>query len=656
MMSLINALLETYDFALQNNLVDNPKLSLDGLTLLPVYHSSKRSVGEDIFEITVDKDSNSISGRFLEKDEIIIFPITEDSITRSGAKVAPHAISDELSYLARTIDGAKNKEYLDIVEDLLEYEKNNTCEDFRILGKYIIKNTILEDFLRFHFGSKEYHIDDKFKLSYEEIDDKGKIKKKLLDLKKIFITFKIEKEFKADISLTKDKIIHNFYISYVRNKNAESENITFCDVTGKLEYCTERHRGLMGTAKLISISNNDETYYGRFKHGKDIYRIGYETSQKIHNMLKYLIENNSYSRFIGEGAYIINWLSQDLKKGGIELLSSMDNEDFEDYEEQSMDDLGGEISRKLGRYFLGEDETYVGKRDFYVLIIEKISNGRISVKYFRRLSRSEAYERTREWYVSTNWKFYDHILKKNIYKSPRLDQIVDFIYGQENNKGFLNCENKKLKRSAIERLIPCIIDSQRLPKDICNTTFYKLSKKQSYKKSWNIALNIGCSLIKKHKNDYENYIIDPDKISEVKELEESRSFYYGKLMAIYEKIELDAIRGRSEEMSSQKSKDKSQRITNADRLWSSMIRTPERTRFILESKVKPYMNMLKKTQPGLYVFYDKLITGITLKFVEFKEGDREGSISLNEDFILGYYYQKNDFYQKKDKDGKKKDE
>lgn len=207
-----------------------------------------------------------------------------------------------------------------------------------------------------------------------------------------------------------------------------------------------------------------------------------------------------------------------------------------------------------------------------------------------------------------------------------------------------------MSRSTIERLIPCVIDSQRLPKDISRTAFYKLSNKQTYKKSWNTALNIGCSLIKKYKNDYENCIVNADNMSEVKQLERSKSFYYGKLMAIYEKIELDAIRGKGIDVDSKKEKGKAIRITNSDRLWSSMIRTPERTRFILESKIKPYMNMLKKNNPGGYIFYDKLITEITLEIIKLKESDNRINSSLNEDFILGYYYQKNLFYQKRGKD------
>lgn len=637
----MNALLETYDYALKNNLVDNPKLSVDGQTLLPVYHSNKRNKGDDIFEMTIDTNSNAISGRFLDEDEIIIFPITEDSITRSGSKIAPHAISDELSYLSKEIDSEKNEAFIKGVMELQDYEKIHSCENFRTLGEYIIKNTILDDFLRIYLGPTKYKIDNKFTLKFNIDKENGKFAEKSLDLKKTFITFKLEKEIAGDISLTRDVNLHNFYIQYVRDKNKQSENIMYCDLTGKMDYCVERHRGVIGNAKMISISNKDETFYGRFKNGSDIYRVSYEASQKVHNILKYLLENKNHTQFIGENAHIVNWLSNDLSKGGIELVSNLDDDDdFEEVEEITMSQLGGNISHKLGEYFSGKDEGFSSKSDFYVLIIEKISNGRVSVKYFRNLSRSEAYDRVVNWYDSIGWKFYGKD------RSPSIYQMVNFVYGLENSKGYLSCENKKLSRNTIERLIPCIIDSKKIPKDIARMAFYKLSNKQSYKKKWDDALNIGCSLIKKYKNDYENIKINPDKISEVKELEESRSFYYGKLMAIYEKIELDAIRGRSGDDNA--SKGKSQRITNSDRLWSSMIRTPERTRFILESKIKPYINILKKNNPGLYVNHDKLITNITLKLINLNESDSINRGSLNEDFILGYYYQKNDFYKGKE--------
>lgn len=668
-MSLMSALLETYDFALERGLVDNPKADSECLTLLPVYHSNKKSGGEDIFEITIDKNSIAVDGKFLGKDERAVFPITEDSITRSGSKIAPHAVCDELSYLSEKIDPLKNEEYLKGIEELLEYEKTNSCESFKKIGNYIIKNTILEDFLKFCLRGRKYTLDDKFNLSFELENAGEKAISKSLDLNKIFITFKLERENTGDISLTNDTDIHKFYISHVRSKN-NSRELSYCDITGKLDYCVERHRGIIGNAKLISISNNDETYYGRIKSGGDIYHISYEASQKVHNMLKYLVDNTSHASFIGEGAYVINWLSNELDKGGIKLLSEIkkgdasaeeepgnggideDEGEIDDEDEATMTELGGEISRRIGDYFSGEGEEIDFKGDFYVLIIEKISNGRASIKHFKRLSRSEAYERLKYWYKTTEWK-----LGKRL-KTPSVYQIIDFLYGYENDKGFLKCDKNAFMRSQIERLIPCLTDSKKIPRDMVERACSRLAQKQSYKKSWDIALYIGCSLIKKYKSDYfKDYFIDAEKIGEVKQLKESISFNYGRLLAIYDKVELDAVRSRNKGFNEDEAQEKEgkddkekkdfSRATNASRMYSSMTRMPERTLLILSKRLSPYFNILMKKNWGAYVFYEKEITEINTAIKELKElnGYKKGPV--DEDFYVGFYYQKNLLYNKR---------
>ena len=657
-MNLINALLETYDYALANDLVDNHKIAGGGQVLLPVYHSNKRSSGQDIFEIRIDSNSNAIGGRFLSKDEVIVFPITEESIIRSGSKIAPHATCDELSYLADRINPEKNNEYLEGIKKLLDFEKEGfNYENYRIIGEYILKNSIFNDFIEHFLDGKEHSLDEKFNLEYDEIDSNGKTNKKSLNLSKIFITFKIEKIMAGDVSTTKDKGLHEFYISYIEKTSRSEEKMRLCNVTGESGYCVARHRGIIGNAKLISISNKNETYFGRLKNGEDIYSISYRASQKVHNMVKYFLDSEDHKSYIGENAYLINWLSQDLNRGGLDLVSNVnsneidDEEDGDEIEEITAEKLGGRLSAQLGEYFLGKDRSFATKGDFYILIVEKISNGRVSIKYFRRLSRSEAYERVSRWYESTDWRF------GKTRRSPTIYQIVNFIYGEENSQGFLSCENKKLMRSGIERLIPCITESKKIPKDISRAAFYKLSQKRSYKKAWNMALNVGCSVIKKYKYDYESSpnqsnLINPDLISEVKQLKESRSYYYGKLMAIYEKIELDATKIRLDEDDNKEGK--SYRVTNSDRLWNSMIRNPEKTMSILESKIKPYIFNLKKRSPGSYVYYDKLITSIVVEIQEIDQAKGKLKSSLNEDFVFGYYYQKNELYKsKKDKQQEK---
>lgn len=663
-MSLLTALLETYDFALAQNLVDNPKLSVNGMSLLPIYHSNKKSNGEDIFEITVDKNSQAVAGGFLSKEVRVVFPVTEDSITRSGAQIAPHAICDELSYLSQEIDTAKNERFLQGIEELLAYEATNPCEDFRIIGKYILKNNILEDVLKFYSKGRKYELNEKFLLELTEED--GKTNVKSLDLNKVFITFKLEKQGAGDITLTNSKAIHHFYIQYVRDKNSTKE-LVYCDLTGNLEYCVERHRGIIGNAKMISISNHDETYYGRLKKGGDIYHIGYEASQKVHNMLKYLLDNSSHAGYIGEGAYVVNWLAHELDKGGIKFLSDLqqdsianrdmpdeefeDEDEFEEIPEATMAELGGGPSKVLKNYFMGNSGAIDPTGNFYVLLIEKISNGRVSIKHFKKLPSSEAYERLSQWYDSIEWKHFKTL------KSPSCYQIVDFLYGYEDGEGKLKCEKDKLKRSQIERLIPCLLEGKELPKDMAKLAFSRLTKRQSYKKQWDTALYIGCALFKKYKNN--EYVIHAEKIGEVEQLKESVSFYYGRLAAIYERVEIEGVRARDFQPDSggEEEKDKGKkfsRVTIMSRFFTQMIRMPERTAPVVHQRLNPYFQMLMKRDYARYGYLNNLIAQIIASIGELKEAGKYKDEAINEDFYFGYYYQVNEFF-KQHKKGHSKD-
>ncbi len=663
-MSLLTALLDTYDFALAQGLVDNPKLSVNGMSLLPVYHSNKKSNGEDIFEITIDKNSQAVAGGFLSKDTRVVFPVTEDSITRSGSKIAPHAICDELSYLSKEIDPAKNEEYTQRIIELLAYEENNNCEDFRIIGNYILRNIVLESFLKFYSKGRKYEINENFVLELTT-EEEGKTNIKSLDLNKIFITFKLEKQGAGDITLTNSKAIHDFYIQYVRENNSTKE-LVYCDLTGNLDYCVERHRGIIGNAKMISISNHDETYYGRIKNGGDIYHIGYEASQKVHNMLKYLVDSSSHAGYIGEGAYVVNWLAHELDKGGIKFLSDLQQDgaigrdvsadeefeeegEFEYNAEATMAELGGGPSKALRNYFMGNGGVIDPAGNFYVLIIEKISNGRVAIKHFKKLPSSEAYTRLSNWYDSIEWKHFKRM------KPPSCYQIIDFLYGYEDGEGKLKCEKDKLKRSQIERLIPCMLEGKALPKDMAQLAFSKLTKRQSYKKQWDTAVYIGCALFKKYKHDhFEKYVIHAEKIGEVEQLKESVSFYYGRLAAIYERVEVEGVRARDfqpdsgGEEAKDKDKDKKfSRVTNMSKFFSPMIRRPEKTAPIVHLRLNPYFQMLAKRNYGRYEYFNNLIGQIINAITKLKQADECEDSIINEDFYFGYYYQVNEFFQQR---------
>lgn len=634
-MSLLNRLYETYNRCLENDSVDNCKNIDNETVLLPLFHTNKRSNGTDIIEITINGDAKFIDAQYLPKDDWIIFPVTEDSIARSSGP-APHPLCDSFKYLSH-IHSGNHKGYLEVLENWYVYSQNEgTCQELAVIRDYVTKTNIIEDITNSIYKGKNPSLEE-YKLTYFE-EKNGKAEEKTVNLEKIFITFKLELD--KTITVTKSRKLHHNFEQYQRELlNAKDQSM--CDVSNLSQYCTVKHRGLLGNSKMIGVSNNNWTYYGRFKEGKEVISIGYETSQKIHNMLKYLMDNPRTSRFMGENAYLINWFSGN--------ISNDENIDI-------LDEYEINTPTKIASAFvLGEADRLNENNQYYVLILDKISNGRISIKYFRGLGKSDLYERVKHWYETISWNAYSYYKKEFIEKTFPLYRLAELTYGTEREeKGKdrkIKCDDK-LKKVTIERLLPCIIDRKPFPRDIQRRMVENATRRMSYKNksNWNDILEAACALIKKCNADYGDE--NKKEVSTMLDKENTdRSYLYGRLLAIGEKVEKDTYEKRHAEAEIQdiaKEQDKNEtngdngnkRLTNAERLWTVYTRRPATTWMLLEEKLMPYYAKLAKTNKGSY--YRMLVSEIMNNLEPMADNNKK----LSENFVLGYYHQRKDLYTK----------
>lgn len=646
-MSVLDALYKTYNRALENGMVDQTERFLQGPVLLPVYHSSKRSTGSnDMIEVTLDENGGFIKAEWMEKDKTAIYPITEKSIIRSGSTSAPHPLCDEFSYLSKEIDAKKHNDYIDGLNEWIDYmEEGHYNQLLKTISVYIEQETILGDCINSLFSGYQYIINE----DYSVIISSGEKTKKTINFDKIFITFQVEMDesTRENLSVNRDRMLHQNYIDYVRYINFLLPQ-TKCDISGDTTYCVSRHRGLMGTAKLVSISNHNETYYGRFSDGEEIVRIGYEVSQKIHLMIKYFLENNQNKKQIGDSCFLINWFSDDI--GNEERINLMDpiSPDIEK-DDNEVDDIpktfGGGISSVINDYISGKTDHMNSSEKFYIMILDKISPGRISVKYFKEILKSDLLERVEDWYKTTSWPIYNGVANKIIEQTPSLFRYADTIFGLENAKGYMECKNKKLRSKTIERLLPCVIEHKRIPADLRNRMLENLCNRTSYDKAWNSVLAVGCSVFKKYQVDYQH----KEGVSELLDTNKcDRSHLYGRLLAVYEKLEQDVL---GKDSFTKESK----RNTNAERLWSAYTKMPARTLMILEDKIRPYKERLLKNNFGAAKRYDIIITEIINLLSGIDNFEKEKNRALNEEFIFGYYAQKQEFYKKKENKEKTED-
>lgn len=126
-MSLLTALLDSYDYALENNMVGKPDHF--GNILLPMYYNSMKSNGKNIIELLLSKESDLLEARVLPEGETIQFPVTEDSVARSSG-VAPHPLVDSASYVIQ--DGEKRSAaYMEQMENWLAYDANDCVKIIR---------------------------------------------------------------------------------------------------------------------------------------------------------------------------------------------------------------------------------------------------------------------------------------------------------------------------------------------------------------------------------------------------------------------------------------------------------------------------------------------------------------------------------------------
>ena len=132
-------------------------------------------------------------------------------------------------------------------------------------------------------------------------------------------------------------------------------------------------------------------------------------------MVKYFLENNKSYTYLGENSYLVNWFSDDINnfenisvtRDASDYLDIFDQEIFE--EKVDMADMYNE---NIIKYLSGNHEKINSRSQYYIMIVNKISNGRVSIKYFRELPKSEFYERVSRWYDTTSWIKYNYKEKK----------------------------------------------------------------------------------------------------------------------------------------------------------------------------------------------------------------------------------------------------
>lgn len=606
----LKALHDTYIKAEGLGLVD--EYNEKGIGLRPIYHTSKRATkSSKVVEVTLNKDGEFITATELMEDDYVTYPTTLSSMTRTSA-VAPHGLSENINYLTSNY---KDKNYWAYLRQLQQWEQSEFSTDIvKAVYNYILEDTIEEDINNLGIKTKS----------------------------NTFTTFTLLTEDGEVISANEDKETHNEWIEYMRTTLAEEiedEDKDYSDLTGQLVYVPDNYKGTLGSSKIISVSNKDEPYVGRFPKNKKgevnpTYKLGLEESLKIFNLIDYLIMNKDTRTYLKMGNPILMWTDnmQGVKKPDTKIeeeddLLSLFKEVEEKVDLSTLDttNILAEMRRKQTGISYNEIENV------YLLEIDKVSTGRISVKNFVTFKQDDYERRLGYWYETTSWEWGYGKTKTSLSIKDLILRLVG-IEQEDKGKHVLKV-NGESSEAHVDRLVNDLVRSkiflQRLPLNLYKKAMTNARNRHKYKNTWQRELQAIMSIYKKYKWDYHK-----EEVREVKNdtREVSDSYRVGQLLAVYERIEEYAnyIKGN-------------QRVeTQVSKLWNTATQRPLYALTKIKQQTIPSVNVLKNSNK-LFDFE----TRITEYMADLADSETfKPNRSLEDDFILGYYHEKREMYQR----------
>ena len=247
--------------------------------------------------------------------------------------------------------------------------------------------------------------------------------------------------------------------------------------------------------------------------------------------------------------------------------------------------------------------------------LDAATTGRLSIATYAEVDASQYIDNMAKWHEETMWLRFNGKLKRSEYNSFSIKMIANCAFGTEQGSK-LECKKEVLRETTL-RLLPCITEARKLPKDIMNALFIKASNPLSYEwYNFQKVLETACGMIQKYYIDHNDkrgriYMAYDPNITD-------RSYLFGCLLAIADRAESDTY-DKGEE-----------RITNARRYWNAFSSHPYKIWKLIEERLRPYLDKNEKSNR----YYNKLINSVLCKM---SAEDFKSSKPLEPLYLLGYH-------------------
>ncbi|MFV9646012.1 MAG: type I-C CRISPR-associated protein Cas8c/Csd1, partial [Desulfobacterales bacterium] len=606
----------------------------------------------------------------LEKKQIVL-PATEKSAGRSGKKPPPHPLADKIQYVAKDYPdfGGVNSFYSEYHTLLAAWcESEFVHQKAQAVLKYIDKGEVIVDLV----AANILHIDENNRLRREwpfevtaenpqpiifkllpKKEDK-KTKEKYTDQGSALVCWSVEENDDPNSNTWTDQSLQQSWTDF----DAQAEGAKgLCFITGKEHTLAANHpaklRHTGDKAKLISANDmSGFTFRGRFTDtkksisakGSQSVGISLEVTQMSHNALRWLISRQGYRNgdqvylaWAVSGKNIPDPLTDSWSLLGDDIILQQEIAQEPEHQIDHAMDLGESFAHKFNNYLRGYRAKLEPNEQIVAMGLDSATPGRMGIIYYRELLASEFLDRIHNWHTQFAWpqrhtKEYPNpnSNKKSVRKTiwpvstpvPRV--IAEAAYGDTLKS------NNTLKKSLLERILPCIIDGRPFPQDVMIAAIRRVSNRSAYKTDkqwlWEEHLGVACALFKGF------YMRHPDKTKRRKyamtleEENKSRDYLYGRLLAIAERIEEVALNVGGES-----------RPTTAARLMQRFADRPFSTWRNIELGLQPYMQRLQGKRAGFLTNRKKELDMVHSAFLP---DDFASKKPLSGEFLLGYHCQR----------------
>ena len=553
-------------------------------------------------EITLEDDGKFAGARVVDDSEPKIpIPATEESAGRTSGACA-HPLCDKLCYIS-DVDPDKHKLYVDQLTEWCNSEYSHPM--LKPILTYVKNGTIISDLIQ---------------TGIITLNEDGEVDNKVLSM---LIRWRV-----LGINTPKDGCwqqpsLFEAFQKWYMSKLEEAEK-QLCMITGEKTIIAKQHpKGIVpinGNAKLISANDSiNFTYRGRFIDDTQTATIGYIASQKAHNALRWLVAEQGASLVFG-GRVFLCWNPQ-----GVKICHAAGPFGNKEEEYVIPSDYRRELKNTLNGY---KNQLPDNKGVVVIAAFDAATTGRLSVAYYNELRGSDYLERLYDWDNYCCW--YDGFNRP--IRSPSLYNIINYAFGKPGSGGKLETEPKLLGQQ-IQRLLACRIDRDHMPFDIMRALVNRASTPQAYdgkdkKHLWLKILSTACAVINKYYHDH----YKEDLKMELEPEKQDRSYQFGRLLAVFEKVERDTYSQNEE------------REPYAIRMLSIFNRRPMQIAKEIEMHLeRAYFPRLESL--GFRSYYKKMIGEILEEIAKYPQ--KQWDAPLKETYLVGYYLQRNELYKSK---------